>query len=269
MNTSRLPTIFLPHGGGPCFFMDWNPPDAWDEIAAWLRSLPDRLSAAPKALLVVSAHWEASAFTVTGHARPVLIYDYSGFPEHTYRIEYPAHGAPELAEKVRALLAEAALPAQMDAQRGFDHGVFIPLKVAFPDAAIPIVQLSLRAGLDPAEHWRAGKALCALRDEGVLIVGSGMSFHNMRRFRFGPPADVDADSVAFDRWLAATVVQPEPARSEALKRWSQAPGGRDSHPREEHLIPLHVVVGAAGDDPGVQSFSGEVMGSAQSGFIFG
>jgi len=269
MSATRMPTIFLPHGGGPCFFMDWNPPDTWNRMAAWLRGVIATLPEKPKAIVVVSGHWEADAYTVTANAQPPLIFDYYGFPPHTYQLKFPAPGSPTLAARIVDLLQGAGLPAAEDAQRGFDHGVFIPMKLVTPDADIPVVQLSLHNGLSPAEHMAAGKALEPLRDEGVLIVGSGMSFHNMRRFSFGPTRNVDPDSLLFDAWLVDAVGQEPAQRAQTLAAWAAAPGGRGSHPREEHLIPLHVIAGAGGEDAGTRIFADHVMGSAQSAFQFG
>jgi aromatic ring-opening dioxygenase catalytic subunit (LigB family) len=175
----RQPSIFIPHGGGPCFFMP-DPRGTWTKMADYLRGLAQSLPEKPSAILVVSGHWEERAFAFTGAERPGLIYDYYGFPPETYRLEWPAPGAPWLAERGAALLREAGLPSAIDPQRGFDHGVFVPLKVAFPDAEVPTVQMSLHASLDPALHVAAGKALAPLRDDGVLVLGSGMSFHNLR-----------------------------------------------------------------------------------------
>jgi aromatic ring-opening dioxygenase catalytic subunit (LigB family) len=197
MTAAALPTLFVPHGAGPCFFMDWDPPGTWNRLGDWLRGLEPVAGRRPQALLVISAHWEAPVFTVTAAARPGLIYDYSGFPPHTYQIAWPAPGAPELALRVRECLRAAGITSAADPARGLDHGVFIPMKLAFPGADIPVVQLSLQAGLDPATHLAMGRALAPLRREDVLIVGSGMSFHNMRRFRFaGGPVDADSASPA-------------------------------------------------------------------------
>ncbi|HEY9218654.1 MAG TPA: class III extradiol ring-cleavage dioxygenase, partial [Phenylobacterium sp.] len=203
----RQPTLFIPHGAGPCFFMDWTrgPADAWDKTAAWLKSLVASLPERPKAILVASGHWEAEAFKVGSGERPELIFDYYGFPEPTYQLRFDAPGAPKVAQRVRELLAGAGLPAAEDSERGWDHGVFVPLKVALPDADIPVVQLSLHASLDPALHLAAGRALAPLRDEGVLILGSGMSWHNMRGFT----PEFTERSRAFDAWLADAVSDPE------------------------------------------------------------
>jgi aromatic ring-opening dioxygenase catalytic subunit (LigB family) len=247
--------------------MEWTmgPRDTWDRMADWLRSLPGSLPATPSALLVVSGHWEAPVPSVTASAAPPLLYDYSGFPPSTYELRWPAPGSPELAARVQQQLRGAGIDSKADGARGFDHGVFIPLKVAYPEPSIPTVQLSLRAGLDPVEHLAIGRALAPLRDEGVLIVGSGMSYHNMRGFMAPGTRDVSA---RFDAWLAAAVESSPQERDAALAGWSQAPMARESHPREEHLLPLMVVAGAAGADRGKQVLRDEVMGAVVSAFRF-
>lgn len=247
--------------------MDWKPADTWTRTAAFLEGLGGLLPRKPKALLVISGHWAAPQFTVTSAAAPKLIYDYTGFPSHTYSIRYDAPGAPDLAGKVRSLLAAAGIFASEDAGRGFDHGVFIPLKVAFPLADIPIVQLSVRADLDPSAHLAAGQALSSLRDEDVLIIGSGMSFHNMAGFRdpgFAPLSDL------FEAWLSE-VVEGEPGkRNAALADWTDAPAARACHPEdgEEHLIPLMVVAGAADGGAGLRVFKDRIMEVSVSGYRF-
>ncbi len=265
---TKQPTLYIPHGGGPCFFMDWTmgPRDTWDALAGWLRNVPLALRETPKALLVVSAHWEAPVPTVTSAAAPPLLFDYYGFPPHTYQLTWPAPGSPELASRVRGLLSGAGIESSEDGRRGFDHGVFVPLKVAYPEPRIPAVQLSLQAGLDPARHMAIGRALEPLRSEGVLIVGSGMSYHNMRGFM--APASLDA-SRRFDAWLDATVQAAPADRDAALARWTTAPSARECHPREEHLIPLMVAAGAAGGDRGRTDFRGVAMGVALSSVTFG
>lgn len=264
---TRMPTLFIPHGAGPCFFMDWNPPDTWDRTAEFLKGLAATLPRAPVAIVVVSAHWLQSEFAVTGAARPSLIYDYSGFPPHTYELRYDAPGSPELAARIGGLLAEARIATHPDPDRGFDHGMFIPLKLMFPHADIPVVQLSLRTDLDPLAHLETGRALTPLRQEGVLIVGSGMSFHNMRGYgdpRFGPISD------EFDRWLSSTVESDPAHREAALQQWAQAPSARLSHPprAEEHLMPLMVAAGAASEGVGRHVFSDRVLQTTISAFRF-
>lgn len=261
-----LPTVFLPHGAGPCFFMAWGrgPADTWDRTAAYLRGLVASLPERPKAILVVSGHWEAPVFTVGTAPRPALDYDYSGFPPHTYQLSFDAPGAPDLGHRVRALLDQAGIPSAEDPRRGWDHGVFIPLKLVTPDDDIPVAQLSLKAGLDPADHLAAGRALRPLRDEGVLIVGSGMSWHNMRGFT---PA-FTARSAIFDAWLGDAVTRPA-GREAALADWEAAPYGREAHPREEHLLPLMVAAGAAPGEPAVVAFRDTVMDVVVSAVEFG
>jgi aromatic ring-opening dioxygenase catalytic subunit (LigB family) len=264
----RQPAIFLPHGGGPCFFMDWTwgPADTWNATQKFLKGLAATLPAPPKAIVVVSGHWEEPAFTASAAARPQLIFDYSGFPEETYKLTWPAPGDPGLAARVADLLAKAGLPAALSADRGFDHGVFVPLKVAFPEARIPVVSLSLASSLDPALHLAAGRALAPLRDEGVLIVGSGMSFHNLRGY-FKPETQERAR--AFDAWLTRAAESPAQERDPLLTGWREAPFAAYSHPREEHLIPLLVAAGAGGQAQGKRIFTDEPMGAAISAYRFG
>lgn len=260
MNTQRQPTIFLPHGGGPCFFMEWTwgPADTWKATQHFLEGLACTLPETPKAILVVSGHWEEDAFTASAATKPELIFDYSGFPADTYQLTWPAPGQPELAQRVASILAEAGLPSAVSPDRGFDHGVFVPLKVAFPEARIPVVTLSLAASLDPALHLAAGRALASLRDEGVLILASGMSFHNLRGyFR----AETEDRSRAFDAWLTQALESMAAERDALLTNWQSAPFAAYSHPREEHLIPLLVAAGAGGEAPGKRIFSDEPMGA--------
>lgn len=264
----RMPTWFVPHGAGPCFFMVWRPADAWHAMADFLRTAASTLPRRPEAIVVVSAHWLQPSFTVTGGQAPGLIYDYHGFPPHTYELTYPAPGAPDLASRIADLLGRARLPAGKDPARGFDHGVFIPMKLLFPEADIPVVQLSLLDSLDPGTHLRAGRALAPLRDEGVLIVGSGMSFHNMRGY--GDPR-FTAVSEQFDQWLSDTLATAGSARWQALSHWSQAPQARQCHPpgEEEHLLPLLLAAGAAAEEAGRKVFSDCVLQTRISAWRFG
>jgi len=265
--TIRQPTFYLPHGGGPCFFMESRgAPGMWDPMAAFLRGIVATLPERPTAVVIVSGHWEERTFAVNTARQPTLLYDYYGFPAHTYHLQYPVPGSPELAGRVRSLLEGAGLATSADAERGLDHGVFIPFMLVLPDADVPVVEISLRADLDPAVHLRAGAALAPLRDEGVLVVGTGMSFHNMRMF--GPGAAVP--SKQFDDWLTGAVTASSPqARDAALIDWASAPAARASHPREEHLLPLMVAAGAAGADRGTKVFEDRVLGATVSAFRFG
>ena len=275
MNTAferRWPTLFIPHGGGPCFFMDplpGLPPDMWDKMAEYLRGIDASLGRRPKAIVVISGHWETARPTVNTAERPSLLFDYHGFPEHTYKLTYPATGSPALAARVRELLAGAGMSSDEDAARGLDHGVFIPFKVMYPAADVPIVQLSLNSNRDAATHLAIGRALAPLRDENVLIVGSGMSYHNLREFFADNPTSNRA-AEEFDRWLHDAVTEPDAdARASKLTAWSQAPGARASHPTPEHLLPLMVAAGAAGHDLGRRTYNDRLMGKAVSGFQFG
>lgn len=262
----KQPTLFIPHGGGPCFFMDW--PQTWDHMADFLRGLCGTLPQKPDAIVVVSGHWEEQVATVTTSAHPELIYDYYGFPPHTYTLQYPAPGSPALAQHIRMLLADAGITSADNAQRGFDHGVFIPFMLTFEQADIPVVELSLLSTLDPARHMAIGAALEPLRAANVLIVGTGMSYHNLAHFMNGSPL-TNQPAKEFDAWLTRAVTAPPPERSRLLAQWAQAPGAKLCHPREEHLLPLMVAAGAAGQDNGQQIYSDTVLGKALSGYRFG
>ncbi len=266
--SDRMPVAYIPHGGGPWPFVDLGFGDKreLDALAAYLRALGSAPPKAPAALLVISAHWEEPVPTVMTSARPPMLYDYYGFPPEAYRITWPAPGQPQLAARVRELLGAAGIESRADAERGFDHGAFVPLKLAYPEADVPTVQLSLKQGLDPAEHLAIGRALAPLRDEGVFLVGSGMSFHNQRAFR-----DRGARPIgdAFDGWLRETVTLAATERDARLVAWSSAPAARQAHPREEHLLPLMVVAGAAGDARGAVAYEGTLTGVRIAGCRFG
>jgi aromatic ring-opening dioxygenase catalytic subunit (LigB family) len=268
MTSTRMPVLYVPHGGGPWPFVDLGdffPRDEIESLRDYFASLPEKLPR-PRAVLAVSAHWEAPVPTVMTAAHPSILYDYYGFPPEAYAIEWPAPGDPALAERVIELLGRADIRAAGDAERGFDHGTFIPLKVSWPTADIPTLQLSLKEGLDPATHLAMGRALAPLRDEGVLILGSGMSFHNLPALRSG---SARAGSQTFDAWLReAATAEPE-TRDNHLVAWGSAPLAREAHPREEHLLPLMVVAGAAGDDIGRTTFNGDFARARISAFQYG
>jgi aromatic ring-opening dioxygenase catalytic subunit (LigB family) len=236
-------------------------------LAAYWQAVGRLPKEAPQAVLVVSAHWEEGAPTVMTSPHPPMYYDYGGFPPEAYKITWPAPGSPALANQTRELLARAGFATAEDPERGFDHGAFTPLKQAFPDAKIPTLQLSLKEGLDAVEHLAIGRALAPLREAGVFIVGSGDSFHNMRAFRGGPSAY--PKSVEFNTWLDSVVTGTAAERESSLAEWASAPQARFCHPREEHLLPLMVVAGAAGGDPGSVTWRGSFMGSQQTGYHFG
>ena len=264
---TALPCLYIPHGGGPCFFMDWTlgPADTWERMAVFLRGLLAGLPARPRALLVISAHWEADPIRINSTAAPEQIYDYYGFPPHTYQLRYSAPGSPELAAQAAGLLRTAGIPVQLDPAHGLDHGVFIPGMLIHPPADIPVVQLSLHPDLNPGFHLALGAALAPLRDQGVLILGSGMSYHNMAVLMQQPRDNPAGD--AFDDWLVDTCALPRSERDPRLIAWQEAPGARQAHPREEHLIPLHVVAGASGER-GTCIYRDRVLGAPISAFAF-
>lgn len=264
----RLPTIYLSHGGGPWPFVEvpFIPPGALEPLRAYLAGLVATLAVRPRAALVVSAHWEAPVATLMTNPQPPMLYDYTGFEPAAYRLQWPAPGATFLAGRVKQLLHDAGFATAEDADRGFDHGTFIPLMLALPQADLPILQLSLLSSLDPAEHIAIGRALAPLRDEGVLLLGSGNSYHNMRGFGH---AESTGPSRAFDDWLAAAVTSEPAERRRLLEAWTAAPAARACHPREEHLLPLHVMAGAAGDDPATLPIRMNALSVHVSGVQFG
>ncbi|MDB5099257.1 MAG: dioxygenase [Cyanobacteria bacterium RYN_339] len=266
--STKLPTYFVSHGGGPWPWMKQAWGGAMDELERSLQAIAREIGAKPKAVLVISGHWEEREFTVQASPRPPMVYDYSGFPAHTYQVQYPAPGSPELATRVQDLLVAAGIPVARDERRGYDHGTFTPLVAMYPDADVPVVQLSLKLGYDPEAHLALGRALAPLREEGVLIIGSGLSYHNLRRM--GPEAK--EVSAQFDGWLQQALVAATPGERVArLLRWEDAPAARLAHPEEDHLIPLMVAVGAAEAEPGAcvyheGTFFGNVTASS---FRFG
>lgn len=241
-----------------------DPHGIWTGMAAFLRALPASLPEEPKAILIVSGHWETRGFALTAHPQPPLVFDYHGFPAHTYQLRYDAPGSPQLAVRAADLLRAAGFTASLDPARGLDHGVFVPLKVAFPAASIPVVELSLDAGLDAALHLAAGHALAPLRSEGVLLMGAGMSFHNLRAL--GDPR-LAAPSDSFDAWLNDAVTASADTRMTALAHWADAPAARIAHPHHEHLLPLMVAAGASGS-AGTRVYNERVIGTMISGFRF-
>jgi len=268
LHASRMPTYFISHGGGPWAFMEGEFRKAFANLEQWLLEFPRELPSKPKAILMISGHWEDNDFAVMANPNPPMVYDYYGFPEHTYYVKYPAPGAPELAEKVRELISKAGFKAHLDYERGFDHGTFVRLAVTYPNADMPIVQLSIRSDYDPEAHLRIGRALSPLRDEGVRIMGSGLSYHNLRLF----DARAAQPSRAFDSWLQETLVESEPnERWRRLIAWEKAPAARIAHPREDHLIPLMVAVGAAESEKGETVYHEDdfMGGLSVSSFRFG
>jgi len=263
-----LPTYYLPHGGGPWPFMEERIA-MYAPLAAFLRGFLADVGRTPRAVVVISGHWEEPIPTVSSRADYSMFYDYYGFPEHTYALQYPAPGSPEVAARVTELLTQAGISVAVEHERGYDHGIFVPFMLALPDANVPVVPLSLVEGLDPAQHIALGRALAPLRDEDVVIAGSGQSFHNARARYFGSGGDVLSRSAQFDDWLNAAVTGNPVARDRALEAWSAAPEAHFCHPREEHLLPLMVAAGAAEGEPGTRVFHNDLTGAAVSGFRFG
>lgn len=265
---TRLPTYFISHGGGPWPWMKDLMPFDMTTLEASLQAIPGEIGVTPRAVLVVSAHWETPTFTVQTNPAPSMVYDYGGFPDFTYEIQYPAPGSPEVAARVTELLTDAGIANTQDPERGFDHGMFAPMYAIYPDADVPMLQLSILHSYDPDAHLAAGRALAPLRDEGVLIIGSGLSYHNLRQF--GPTGEVA--SREFDGWLSEAMLDTDPAeRTKRLKRWESAPSARVAHPAEDHLIPLMVAVGAAEDEVAVRTYHEDGMAGAitTSSFRFG
>jgi len=264
---SRQPLVFLPHGGGPWPFVELNFGSKAElgALATYLKSVAALPKTPPKAILVISAHWEEAEPTVMSGSHPPMLYDYYGFPPESYEITWPAPGEPVLATRVRELLDHAGFQTAANAERGFDHGTFVPLKLAYPNADVPTVQLSLKRGLDPSEHLAMGRALAPLRDEGVFIIGSGMTFHNLRAF--GPASSTVSEE--FDAWLRETSTLETAERDRRLIDWANAPSARKAHPREEHLLPLMVIAGAAGADRGTVAYNGTMLGLRLSAYHFG
>jgi 4,5-DOPA dioxygenase extradiol len=252
---------YIPHGGGPLPLLG-DPGHA--DLVRFLRGLFDRLGSRPGAVIVVSAHWEEAAPTVTSAAAPPLIYDYGGFPPEAYTLRYPSPGDPGLADRIVASLRSAGLPARRDAHRGFDHGHFVPMTLIAPAADVPCVQLSLVRGLDPAVHLDVGRALRALAGEDVLLLGSGLSFHNLGAF-FGGGGD--AENRAFESALRAAMTGAATELRGSLERWEELPGARFCHPRSEHLLPLMVCAGFAGRAAD-EAHTVPVLGRQTSAFLW-
>lgn len=258
-------SLFISHGGGPLPILGH---EGHGELVELLAKLGTELPR-PKQILVVSAHWESDPLKVLSGDRHDLYYDYYNFPEQAYAIEYPAAGCPALANEVRQCLGRAGIPCNEEEQRGYDHGMFIPLKIMYPSADIPTSQLSLHPSLDPQLHLRMGEALAEL-DQDTLLVGSGFSFHNQPAFRTRD-ARMDEVNHRFEDWLVDTCSNPdldESQRRERLRMWELAPGALACHPREEHLLPLHLCYGAA-QQACSQYWQIEIMGKRGSCYYWG
>jgi aromatic ring-opening dioxygenase catalytic subunit (LigB family) len=262
----QFPAYFISHGGGPWPWVpEWR--SRFSNLEESLARIPDELGEKPKAVLVISGHWEESEFSVMSSPRPPMVYDYYGFPPDTYQIVYPAPGAPEIATHVAELIRDAGIPVRLDDRRGYDHGAFVPLFVMYPKADVPVFQLSLQAGYDPSKHAAIGRSLAPLRDDGILIIGSGFSYHNLSLF--GPGAKDPSE--AFDGWLADILSSPPESRTAAILNWQTAPCARICHPREDHLAPLFVVIGTAENEHATRTYHERELfgGVTASSYRFG
>jgi 4,5-DOPA dioxygenase extradiol len=262
---SKAQIVYFSHGGGPLPILG-DP--GHKAMVDFMVQLPNQLRK-PEAILVISAHWEENMATLMGAQNPTMFYDYYGFPDEAYEIQYQVPGSPELAGRMSEILNKNNIPARIDPQRGFDHGLFIPLKLMYPQADIPSLQLSLLHSLNPAAHIALGKALRELNHENILVVGSGFSFHNLRAFTWQTRGAPDPANEAFQNWLieSCTDSMPQSEREQRLIEWEKAPGARYCHPREDHLLPLHVCLGMAGK-PAKLIFDDQILGKCSVAFLW-
>ncbi len=272
MTTKLSPVLYIPHGGGPLPLMGDS---HHGKLVSFLEHIPTTFEK-PSAILIISAHWESTHATVTIGQNPSLIYDYYGFPEETYQYKYPAPGDPKLAKQVISLLEKNGIETSFNDKRGFDHGMFVPLKLMYPEADIPCIQLSLVKGLNPESHIKIGQALKALRKENVLILGSGMSFHNLPEIMSFSDNPNDKKNTAFDDWLKDTLTNEnlnnenlnKEEKQSRLIHWKSAPFAEYCHPREEHLIPLHVCYGAGENSQAKLVFNDLIINKRCSAYLW-
>lgn len=262
----KAKALFISHGGGPLPLLN----DMYhQEMVQILREI-ESVIVKPKAIVVVSAHWEENKITLTGNRNPELIYDYEGFPRQSYNIEYDAPGNPELSNSIFMHLKEQNFDVELDNERGWDHGVFVPLKLLYPDAEIPIIQISLISGLDPEKHIQLGKALQNILNEDTLLIGSGFTFHNMSMVYSHFDTEKRQLNQSFENWLKTTLMDnnlSDADKANELINWENAPGARFCHPREEHLLPLHVCYGYSGKEA-IKSYHFKIFDILTSAFIW-
>ena len=267
VEAAKMPVLFIAHGGGPLPLMgDAHHRGMVDALEKLRGKLPK-----PRAILMFSAHWEAEQVQITGGKKPDLIYDYYGFPEAAYHLQYPAEGKPALAEELRNVFEAGGIKASIDPDRGFDHGMFVPLKLLFPEADIPVVQVSLLKNMEPSAHIQLGKLVAHLRSKGMMIIGSGMTFHNMRALRQGGRDENLQKNGDFHGWLDDVLIAPEmteDGRAKELEHWLKAPHARYCHPREEHLLPVHVCYGAA-EAPVDETIKFDIFGYETRCYLWG
>ena len=257
--------VYFSHGGGPLPILG-DP--GHKKMVDFMTLLPSRLKK-PEAILVISAHWEENEATLLGAQNPPMLYDYYGFPDEAYSIQYPAPGNPDLAKRIADLLKKEGIPSRVDPKRGFDHGLFIPLKLMYPEANIPSLQLSLISGLDPKKHIGLGKALREIFHDNILVIGSGFSFHNLREFSWDGAILSDKKNEDFQNWLVEVCAGPmtQSERENRLLEWRKAPNASYCHPREEHLLPLHVCLSMANKEATV-IFDDYIMGKRSLGLLW-
>lgn len=255
--------LYMSHGGGPMPLFG-DPDHA--KMINFMRSLSGKIEK-PEAILVFSAHWEESVPTILGAANPPLLYDYYGFPDEAYSLKYALPGNPALAKRIHAMFSDAGIDSAIDTVRGFDHGVFVPLMLMHPEGTIPTIQISLIKGLAPARHIAMGKALKGLLKENILVIGSGFSFHNMREFSRNAVSITDTKNDLFQDSLIEYCTKRTSAKDieAGLAGWEHIPGARYCHPREEHVLPLHVCFGLA-QKPGTLVFDDYILGKRAVAF---
>ncbi|MBU1363624.1 MAG: dioxygenase [Gammaproteobacteria bacterium] len=238
--TQIQPTLFVPHGS-PTFAL--RPGAAGAALSAMAASL-----ALPRAIVIVSAHWDTTEPTVGFAERPETIHDFWGFPDELYEIRYPATGCPEASREVVAAIANAGLPVASDAGRGLDHGAWVPLRLMFPDAEVPVIPLSIQSRGGPAQAYKLGQALAPLREKGFLVIASGNVTHNLNDFRMATRNSAQTPDYVrqFSNWLADTLDAQDIDALLDYRR--QAPGGAQAHPSDEHLLPFYVALGAGGEN---------------------
>jgi len=264
-NSNKAQVVFFSHGGGPLPILGDSGHKA---MVNFMQQLPLQLKK-PDAIIVISAHWEESTVTVLGSQTTSMFHDYYGFPDEAYEIKYPAPGSPDLARRIADSLMKNKISARIDFERGFDHGLFIPLKLMYPQANIPSLQISLLRGLDPGKHIDLGNGLNEFMNENILIIGSGFSFHNLGAFSWEGINTPDPANDEFQSWLielcTGSISQSE--RERRLMEWQKAPFARYCHPREEHLMPVHVCLSAANKQAAL-IFNDYIMGKKAVAFLW-
>ena len=266
MNNLFSNILYISHGGGPLPLLGEQ---SHRDMVQGLRTISSQIKR-PEAIIVISAHWETESVEIINNKAPKILYDFAGFPPEAYSIEYPAPGFPELASEVYNIFKSRDIHSTLNNDKGFDHGLYVPLKIMYPEADIPCLQISLMHSLDPASHIAIGKALAHLRHPNTLLLGSGFSFHNMKAFFSKTTVEIEQKNLAFEKWLisvCSSATLDERQRMNELINWQKAPSARFCHPREEHLLPLHVCYGAA-QSAAHQTFSWEIMNKKVSGFLW-